>query len=68
MISSEKRNHHLLPYSEIKGLTSSVTNEDPIILSIESRMSYQLEIPREEICLIIQDPELDKEDFTLDKL
>ena len=68
MISSEKRNHHLLPYSEIRGLTTSITDEDPVILIIESKRRYQLELPRDEISLIIQDPELDKESFTLNKL
>ena len=68
MISPDSKPHYLAPYSEIRGITTSITDEDPVKISIESRRSYHLEIPKKEIYLIIQDPEIDQQDFTLDKL
>ena len=54
--------------SDIRGIGISINDEDPVIILIESRVSYKLKIPKDEIHLIIQDPTIDSETFTLDEL
>jgi len=54
--------------SDIRGIASSINDEDPVILIIESKVRHKLKIPKSEIHLIIQDPTIDSETFALDEL
>ena len=59
---------HLPTYSELRGTVTDIKNDDPVILTIESRFTLRLKIVKDEIIFISEDPDIDAESFTFDKL
>ena len=59
---------HLPTYSELRGTVTNIQNDDPVILTIESRINHKVKIVKHEIIFISEDPDIDAESFTLDKL
>lgn len=68
MTSMQNEYTNLPINSDIRGIARSINDEDPVILLIESSVSHKLKIVKDEIHLIIQDPEIDPATFTLCEL
>ena len=69
MMTSLQHGGTYLPIdSDLRGTVTDIQNEDPVILTIESRITHRLQIVKSEIIFISEDPDIEAESIDLDML